>query len=95
MFWVNENTQSSAEVDFVWEYEGRLIPVEVKLGHNNHLKSLHQYMEQSDDDVAIRVWNAPMQIDEVVSLYKKKTFKLINIPFYMVGFLPEIMQQKG
>ncbi|MBQ7192175.1 MAG: ATP-binding protein [Paludibacteraceae bacterium] len=92
LFWVNESTQSSAEVDFVWEYDGRLIPVEVKLGHNNHLKSLHQYMELSKDDVAVRVWNASVQVDEVETLWKKKKFKLINIPFYMVGFLPQIIQ---
>ena len=92
MFWVNENTQSSAEVDFLYLYDGQLIPVEVKLGHNNHLKSLHQYIELSDSDIAVRVWNAPLQIDEVETLLKKRKFKLVNIPFYMVSFLPQILK---
>ena len=92
MFWVNENTQSSAEVDFLYLYDGQLIPVEVKLGHNNHLKSLHQYIELSASDIAVRVWDAPLQIDEVETLQKKRKFKLLNIPFYMVGFLPQILK---
>ncbi|MEO7309107.1 MAG: DUF4143 domain-containing protein [Chitinophagaceae bacterium] len=31
-FWVREKKQSQAEVDFIYPYNGKLIPVEVKSG---------------------------------------------------------------
>ena len=39
-FWVRQKKGSSAEVDFVYEYDGMLIPIEEKSGHNAHLKSI-------------------------------------------------------
>ncbi len=84
--------KATAEVDFVLPYEGMLVPIEVKAGNNTHLRSLHQYMETCQHDIAIRIWPNPYQRDEVITPNGKK-FILYSLPFYLVGFIPEILSK--
>jgi predicted AAA+ superfamily ATPase len=91
-FWVRSKKDSEAEVDFVVQWDSKLIPVEVKSGHNAKLKSLHQFMDEAPHDVAVRVWSQPLSIDEVAT-QKGKKFKLINLPFYYVGVLEEVLKK--
>lgn len=87
-FWVRQKTGATAEVDFVWQYESQLIPIEVKAGHNAHLRSLHSFIDHSNDcRLAVRVWSQPLSIDTVTTNTGNR-FILLNIPFYLVGFLP-------
>jgi predicted AAA+ superfamily ATPase len=89
-FWVRNKRGSTAEVDFVYEWNGIVFPVEVKSGHNAHLKSLHQFMLEANHDLAIRVWSGKYSVDIVQNL-EGKSFKLINLPFYMIAALPNIL----
>ena len=91
-FWVRNKKDSEAEVDFVLQTDNKVIPIEVKSGHNAKLKSLHLFMEEVPHDIVIRVWSQPFSMDEVVTQNGKK-FKLINLPFYYVGRLEEILQK--
>jgi len=79
-------------VDFVLQYDGKIIPIEVKSGHNAKLRSLHLFMEDAPHDIAVRVWSQPFSIDEVTTPNGKK-FKLLNLPFYYVGGLKEILTE--
>ena len=89
-FWVREKKGSNAEVDFVMQYEGLLIPVEVKSGHNAKLKSLHLFMDEAPHNIAIRVWSQPFSVDEITT-QSGKNFKLINLPFYYIGALEKVL----
>ncbi len=89
-YWMRNKRGSSAEVDFIWVQNGKIIPVEVKNGHNAHLKSIHRFMDETDHDVAVRVWSGQYSVDKVATL-AKKDFRLINLPFYMISGLPEII----
>lgn len=40
-YWSREASSSSAEVDYLIEKQGKIVPVEVKSGHSGKLKSLH------------------------------------------------------
>lgn len=91
-FWVRDKKGSNAEVDFIYEHDGLLIPVEVKSGHNAHLRSLHSYMDEAPHGVALRVWSNPFSINEVVTS-KGKPFRLVNLPFYYLEALPSILDQ--
>lgn len=92
-FWTRQKVGSMAEVDFVWQYESLLIPIEVKSGNNAHLRSLHSFVDNSKGcKVAVRIWSNPYSCDEVVT-NNGNTFKLLNVPFYLVGFLPQILKQ--
>jgi predicted AAA+ superfamily ATPase len=92
MFWERDKTQSSAEVDFVFPYKNMVIPVEVKSGHNAHLRSLHLFMDMAPHDVAVRLWSGHLSVDSVKTP-KGKVFKLINVPFYYAGILPELLNR--
>ncbi|MDR1458736.1 MAG: AAA family ATPase [Bacteroidales bacterium] len=91
-FWVRNKKDSDAEVDFVLQYGGKLIPVEVKSGHNAHLKSLHLFMDEVPHSTAIRIWSQSFSVDEVITR-KGKKFKLFNVPFYYVCLLENVLKQ--
>jgi predicted AAA+ superfamily ATPase len=90
-FWVREKKDSDAEIDFVLQYESKVIPIEVKSGSNARLRSLHLFMDEVPHNIAVRVWSQPFSVDEVTT-QKGKKFKLINLPFYYVGRLEEILK---
>lgn len=92
-YWVGNNRNSSAEVDFVWKHQPYVLPIEVKSGINAHLRSLHIFMSDAPHDIAIRVWSKPMSIDEVKEPSTGKTFRLLNIPFYYVGVLNKVIDK--
>ena len=91
-FWVRAKRGSSAEVDLVYLFDGNIIPIEVKSGHNAHLKSLHQFMDETGHDTAVRVWTGKFSVDEVKT-QGNKTFRLFNLPFYMISALPDILKR--
>ena len=93
-FWVRAKRGSTAEVDLVYQFDGKIIPVEVKSGHNARLKSLHQFMDETSHDIAVRVWTGKYSIDEVKT-QNGKTFRLINLPFYLISALPDILKNIG
>lgn len=45
-YWAREEHASSAEVDFLLEKEGMIIPIEVKSGSAGRLKSMHMFLEK-------------------------------------------------
>ena len=90
-FWVRNRTDSNAEVDFVLQYDNKVIPIEVKSGHNAHLKSLHLFMDECPHNIAVRVWSQPFSVDKVKTQAGKE-FNLINMPFYYIGILEKILK---
>jgi predicted AAA+ superfamily ATPase len=91
-YWVRNKRGSTAEVDFVYVHDGRIIPIEVKSGHNAHLKSIHQFMNETHHDIALRIWSGRYSEDNVKTIAGKK-FRLINLPFYMISALPNILRR--
>ena len=87
-FWAKPN--NGAEVDFVVSHDSRLYPIEVKSGTNSHLRSLQVCMDSSNVDVAIRIWSKPYSVDEIKTV-NGKTFKLVNLPFYLIGRIHDIL----
>lgn len=89
-FWVREARNAQAEVDFTFVSNGSLIPIEVKSGNCAKLKSLHSFMENSDQNIAIRFWNNPLSSDTITTSSGKK-YILYNLPFYYAGKLGEFL----
>ncbi|MCL2041288.1 MAG: ATP-binding protein [Bacteroidales bacterium] len=89
-FWVREKKQSDAEVDFLYKFDGQVIPVEVKSGTYGKLRSLHQFLELSEISTAVRFYAGPFQVEEH-KLSTGKLFKLINIPYFLSGKLNEYL----
>ena len=92
MFWVRDARNSQAEVDFVLRHKSHLLPIEVKTGSNSKLRSLHLFMEESKENIALRLWNGPMTSD-VITRSDGCPFTLYNIPLYYAGHLYEWIRQ--
>ena len=91
MFWVRDARNSQAEVDFLFRYKSHLLPIEVKTGSNSKLKSLHLFMDESKEKVALRLWNGPMSSDTITK-QNGDTFTLYNIPLYYAGHLESFLE---
>lgn len=84
-FWVREEKNSQAEVDFLYrDRQYGTLPVEVKSGHNAHLKSLNLFMAKSSCANAVRFWGKAMTTDNI-TLPDGKLYRLYNMPYYYAG----------
>ena len=92
-YWRNDKHGSDAEVDFLYPFQGLQIPIEVKSGHNARLRSLHQFMDATNHDLAIRVWSKPYAIDDVTTP-NEKHFRLVNLPFYYAGQIEQVLKKE-
>lgn len=90
MFWIRDAKNSQAEVDFLIRYKSHLLPIEVKTGNNAKLRSLHLFMEESKETIALRLWNGPMTSDTIPKS-NGETFTLYNIPLYYAGHLQQFL----
>ena len=93
-FWMRDKAGTTAEVDFIWPSMTGIVPIEVKSGTNAHLRSIHSFVNNSDQDVvAIRVWSGGFFIQDLhTPAPENKQFKLINLPFYYVGQLDRVLE---
>ena len=82
-FWTREKADSSAEVDYILPYKGKLIPIEVKSGSIGKLRSLHQFMENAPHGIAVRVYQGEYLVQKAKTTSGKE-FTLLNLPFYLV-----------
>jgi hypothetical protein len=87
-FWVREKKQSSAEVDMVFTYHDKVIPVEIKSGKEGTLRSLHQFMELCDHPYAVRMYAGKFGIIKTKTVGGKH-FLLMNMPYYLGTMLPD------
>jgi len=83
-FWVREKKESTAEVDYLFPYNGFIIPIEVKSGAVGSLKSLHSFMDLAPHDMAIRFYAGALNITDAVSRNGKQ-YQILNLPYYLVS----------
>jgi predicted AAA+ superfamily ATPase len=84
IFWVREKKQSSAEVDYVFQFDKYVIPIEVKAGKSGTLRSLHQFINRCNHLYAIRLYAGPLKIDRT-STPEGKQYFLLNLPYFLIG----------
>lgn len=83
-FWVREKTGSSAEVDFIIQYAGKVIPIEVKSGATGKMKSLFQFIDKAAHPFAVRAYAGKLNVEKGKTP-TGKPFVLLNLPFYLVN----------
>ncbi len=81
-FWVREKKESTAEVDYLFQHDELIIPIEVKSGKEGTLKSLHSYMDIAPHDIAIRFYAGALNITDAIT-QKGKHYKILNLPYYL------------
>ena len=90
-FWVRQKNQSDAEVDFIYPYQGMLIPIEVKSGATGSLRSLHAFMEQSPLTFAFRFYAGRYSVTTVETPSGKR-FTLLNLPYFLASRIEYYIQ---
>jgi uncharacterized protein len=88
-FWTREK-DADAEVDFVFPFKGKIIPIEVKSGAKGHLRSLHEFIDRADFALGVRICSNPLKLEEAITRSGKK-FKLLNLPFYLTHKLEDYL----
>src|SRR3990167_1686968 len=93
-YWHRDEKGSSAEVDYVMQYQNKIIPVEVKAGSTGSLKSLHLFMNLKQLPLAVRISSGlPNKNEIAVKNPEGNTIKytLLSIPYYLLGELHRIL----
>jgi len=72
-YWTND--RSTAEVDFIIQHDGEIIPIEVKAFENTKAKSFKLFCEKFKPQTAIRA---------SLSNYRQESW-MTNVPLYIVG----------
>ena len=93
-FWIRENANSNAEVDILMQQGQKLLPIEIKSGAKGRLRSLFEYIDRSEAQLGIRLL-ANRYAEEEVTTINGKAFALLNLPYYSVGRLVEILKYRG
>jgi predicted AAA+ superfamily ATPase len=87
-FWVRQKKQSSSEVDLVYPYHEKVIPIEIKSGPDGSLRSLHQFVDQCNHSYAVRIFAGEFSIIKTKTP-AGKPYWLMNLPYYLGTKIPE------
>ncbi len=93
-FWVSESSRNNAEVDYVVERAGHLLPIEVKASASGSLKSLHQLLWRAGLSRGVRLHEGP-HLDEEHTVKMTDgglSYRLLSLPLYLaeeVATLPD------
>ena len=74
-------SQGKAEVDYLWQQEDAVYPIEVKSGDTNKKKSLQVYDQKYHPKILLRC--SPMNL--------KYDGNLLNCPLYLLGELKRLL----
>lgn len=93
-YWRRQAKSSSSELDYLIEYQGTVLPIEVKAGKSGSLKSLHIFISSKNTPIAIRFnTNQGIVEDSVASIGNNKAFCLLSLALYQVGQLERLYVQ--
>lgn len=87
-FWVREKKQSSAEVDLLFTFSDKVIPIEIKSGREGTLRSLHQFIDRCNHPYAVRLYAGKFEISKTRTT-GGKPFLLMNMPYYLGTKIPD------
>ena len=96
-YWLREGRSVNAEVDYVAEFGGRIVPIEVKAGRAGVLKSLHQFVAEKGSPLAVRFDANPPALQTVNAEVRRASgayrarYRLLSLPLYLVERLPRMI----
>ena len=91
-YWSREAKNANAEIDFIFQIENKIYPIEVKAGKTGTLKSLQVYLSEKNENTGIRLnldlpsvgSNLSATIN-VKGKMHKLIYKLISLPLYFAN----------
>ncbi len=97
-YWLREGRANNAEVDYVADFAGHVVPIEVKTSRPGTLKSLHQFVAEKRVPMAVRFHAEQPDMQTIVSQAGGKTgmrpvrYRLLSLPLYLVERLPHCVR---
>jgi predicted AAA+ superfamily ATPase len=97
-YWMREEKNANAEIDYIYQHNNTLYPVEVKAGKTGTLKSLHVYLYEKKLTTGIRFnLDQPSMGNFSISMRNLGTedtlnYKLISLPIYLCSELDSILK---
>ncbi len=91
-YWTREAKNSNAEIDYLFQKENTIYPVEVKAGKTGTLKSMHVFFVEKNKDIGIRFnLDIPSYGKNLTASIRFKIkneelkYKLVSLPLYFAG----------
>lgn len=94
-YWSREAQSSSAEVDYLLQYNQTLIPVEVKAGSAGKMRSLQQFFYEKPWTFAIRIYSGSTHKQIIKSQTTQGHtihYELLSIPFYLISEIERFIE---
>ena len=97
-YWLRAGRANNAEVDYVAEFAGRIVPIEVKAGRTGTLRSLHQFAAEKRPALAVRFDLGEPSLQTVQARAVRGagsipvSYRLLSLPLYLVEHLPRIVE---
>lgn len=94
-YWLREEKNSNAEIDYLIQHGHQVVPIEVKSGSTGGLKSLHLFMELKQLSLAVRVnSDFPSKTHLHVKNHVGVTvqYQLLSIPFYLLEQIGRLLR---
>jgi len=95
-YWVREQKNANAEIDYLLQQGTQILPIEVKSGNTGRLKSLHLFMALKKLSRALRI-NAspPSQVFVQTKTHDSSIeYQLYSIPFYLTEQIHRLLSEK-
>lgn len=89
-YWYREQKGSISEIDYLISSHNRLIPVEVKSGKSGTLRSLLNFIDESRNNFAVRIYSGVLGIENIRTPNKKQ-FALFSVPFYLLHRIEQLL----
>ena len=93
-YWTREKAQAAAELDYIWQNNNIIIPIEVKAGKTGRLKSLHYFIKEKAWSFAVRFnIDTPSLLQETAKLPDESPidYRLLSLPFYLAEQLERLV----
>ena len=82
-YWHREERSAQAEVDFLFELDHQVLPIEVKSGTSSKTKSLRLFMREKESGIGVCLSGSTLALDESIR----------RIPLYRVDQMADILRQ--
>jgi predicted AAA+ superfamily ATPase len=98
-YWQREARSANAEVDYLWTYGEKVIPVEVRAGTSGSLRSTHMFLAEKKRQFAVRFNMDRPSIGSFTADISSKSemqsisYTLLSLPLYLAGQLERLLKE--
>ncbi|OGT53968.1 MAG: hypothetical protein A3F17_06395 [Gammaproteobacteria bacterium RIFCSPHIGHO2_12_FULL_41_15] len=82
-FWMRDKKSSQAEIDYLYQYNDKILPLEVKSGKSGRLKSLKIYLEETNMPLGLKI--------SADNLYYENN--ILSIPVYLLHLMHHFIEE--